>query len=49
MVYRWRKKEPATNPRLMERLVQLAQALVREPATPNEAKAIIDFNNYGKL
>ncbi len=35
------KKDPATNPRLVERLVQLARAVGREPTTPEESQEII--------
>jgi uncharacterized protein (DUF849 family) len=35
------KKLPATNPSLVERLVIVARAIGREPATPAEARAII--------
>jgi uncharacterized protein (DUF849 family) len=35
------KKHPATNPSLVERVVAVARAIGREPATPVEARAII--------
>jgi uncharacterized protein (DUF849 family) len=37
------KKDPATNPKLVERLVRLARAVGREPATPEEARKIMGF------
>jgi 3-keto-5-aminohexanoate cleavage enzyme len=39
--YDWTDKSPATNPRLVERVVRLARELGREPASPDEARAII--------
>jgi 3-keto-5-aminohexanoate cleavage enzyme len=35
------KKDPASNPRLVERLVRLGRAVGREPATPAETRTII--------
>lgn len=35
------KQQPASNPALVERLVVLARAVNREPATPDEARAMI--------
>lgn len=37
----WTTKSGATNPRLVERAVRIGQELGREPATPEEARAII--------
>ncbi|AOH85689.1 hypothetical protein AWL63_18840 [Sphingomonas panacis] len=37
----WRTREPATNPRLVERLVRLGRELGREPVTPRIAREII--------
>ncbi|MEU6860402.1 3-keto-5-aminohexanoate cleavage protein [Glycomyces sp. NPDC046736] len=39
--YDWRDRSPATNPRLVERIVRIAAELGREPATPEEARQII--------
>jgi 3-keto-5-aminohexanoate cleavage enzyme len=39
--YDWADKSPATNPRLVERAVRIALELGREPATPDDARAII--------
>jgi uncharacterized protein (DUF849 family) len=36
-----RPRTPATNPRLVERVVRIARELGREPATPAEARALI--------
>ena len=42
------KHDPATNPRLAERLVKVAKAMGREPATPAEARQIIGLAPQGK-
>ncbi|MFD8236335.1 3-keto-5-aminohexanoate cleavage protein [Streptomyces sp. NPDC059696] len=39
--YDWRDRTPATNPRLVERVVRIAREMGREPATPEEARRII--------
>jgi uncharacterized protein (DUF849 family) len=40
------KRDPATNVRLVERIVRLARAAEREPATPAEARALIGLPAY---
>lgn len=37
----WATKSPATNPRLVERAVRIGRELGREPATPEETRAVI--------
>jgi len=39
--YDWSDKTPASNPRLVERVLRIAKELDREPATPTEARNII--------
>lgn len=39
--YEWPTKSPADNPRLVERAVRIGRELGREPATPEQARAII--------
>ncbi|MEV4709538.1 3-keto-5-aminohexanoate cleavage protein [Actinoplanes sp. NPDC049316] len=39
--YDWSDRSPATNPRLVERVVRIARELGREPASPAEAREII--------
>jgi 3-keto-5-aminohexanoate cleavage enzyme len=39
--YDWAKKTPASNPRLVERVLRIARELGREPATPDEARKMI--------
>lgn len=38
------KERPATNPALVERLVRIARACEREPATPAEARALLGLD-----
>jgi uncharacterized protein (DUF849 family) len=37
----WNTRTPATNPRLVERVVRIAREMGREPATPDQARRII--------
>jgi 3-keto-5-aminohexanoate cleavage enzyme len=47
LYYDWTAKQPATNARLIERIVVLARAAGREMATAEEARRIIGMRSPG--
>jgi uncharacterized protein (DUF849 family) len=47
LYYDWTAKQPATNARLIERIVVLARAAGREIATAEEARQIIGMGRHG--
>jgi len=44
-LFDWKKREPASNPRLVERIVSIGRLMGREPATPAAAREIIGLKS----
>jgi uncharacterized protein (DUF849 family) len=47
--YDWADRSPATNPRLVERVVRIAAELGREPMTPEEARKTIGLPSVDRV